>query len=1494
MIQAVLFMLPLRQPICQPATRWWLLTSFLLLWLGVWGPAQAQQLPAANGNGRPGLSSILTPAGTLRPGASGSFDPAGYRLGTDPVTGAPQFRLAGTGDENWQDGFFLDGLDGTVQALALDGSGNVYAGGYFTLANGTLASHVAKWNGSAWSALGSGTDGAVYSLALDASGNLYAGGLFASAGGVANTSHIAKWNGSTWSALGTGTNGMVEALVLDGSGNLYAGGNFTNAGGVANTNYVARWNGSTWSAMGTGANQEVHTLVRFGSMLYVGGYFSRAGGVNNTNHVARWNGSTWSALGTGTNDTVNALAVDGSGILYAGGSFTTAGGVMAGNIARWNGSAWSAVGIGVNSSVYALAVDGSGNVYVGGFLNYAGSTPVSNVAKWNGSTWSAMGTNINSEVFVLAVDGSGNVYAGGLFSMTGGGDQSAVPNRIARWNGSTWTALGPGTDDQIYALAVDGSGNVYVGGDFYTVGGVSANHVAKWNGSTWSALGAGTRGSVYTAGTVYSLAVDNSGNLYVGGNFRSAGGMAVSNIAKWNGSTWSALGSGISLSVQTLAVDGSGNVYAGGFFTDAGGVPANNVAKWNGSTWSALGSGTDFSVNALAVDGSGNVYVGGGFSRAGGILVSKIAKWNGSAWSSLGGGTNDEVFALAVDGSGNVYAGGNFTTAGGVAATRVAKWNGSTWSALGTGADNTVRTLTVDSGGNVYAGGSFTTAGGVSNTSHVAKWNGSAWSALGTGLNRLVVELAVGPNDKLNACGSFTTVGDGSKATVYFGIYTLTSSPVITSLSPTSGMVGTVVTITGSDLTGATGVSFNGTAATSFTVNSPTSITVTVPPGTTTGNVTVTTSNGTSNGLPFTLVTDLTVSTGTPAAPTPIAAGTYNNVTVTGTGNASLGGAVVVNSAFLVQAGGSLTTACQPLTGSGSFTLEAGATLYICDPAGLSSSGSTGAVQVTGVRSFSPGASYVYNGTTTQITGNGLPGQVRDLTTTNANLLTMSQAVAVAQTLTLTDGNLALNGQTLTLLSDASGTALVVQNGWGVATGTTATVQRYLDPSRNAGLGYRHFSSPVSGNLLADLGTATFAPVFTAAYNTSATPGLVTPFPTVFGYDQLRLSTVTSNYSAFDKGWFTPQATSNFTDGQGFAVNIASTEKVDFTGSLRSGDVGITLFRNENGVVTAGNAGWQLMGNPYPAPIDWSRIAPADRTGLDAAMYVFESTSQYAGGYRSYVNGLGGSSPLIGTAQGFFARVSSGQTSGRLIFRDAQRLTSFTDQVPVRRGAADTRPRVQLTLAGQGLTDDLYLYAETGATAGADAQFDAPKLPNTHGLNLASLTATGEALAIDGRPAFTATAIALSMTVPTAGASYTLTAALANLTGTRAELVDNLTGTRTTLTGGVTYAFTSSSLTAPGRFWLNLAPAGALPTAQAALEAQVLTYPNPAHSSLTVLRPASKAAAAELLNSLGQRVRSLALPTTETTIDLCTLPAGVYTLRLTLDRQPVTKRVVVE
>ena len=96
----------------------------------------------------------------------------------------------------------------------------------------------------------------------------------------------------------------------------------------------------------------------------------------------------------------------------------------------------------------------------------------------------------------------------------------------------------------------------------------------KFSDANWISMNPSIPG---TDGYVGTAVVDGSGNLYIGGTFAVEGDTPVTNIAKWNGSSWSALGSGITGTVSALAVSGS-DLYVGGNFTAEGGIAATNRA----------------------------------------------------------------------------------------------------------------------------------------------------------------------------------------------------------------------------------------------------------------------------------------------------------------------------------------------------------------------------------------------------------------------------------------------------------------------------------------------------------------------------------------------------------------------------------------------------------------------------------------------------------------------------------------------------------------------------------------------------------------------------------------------------------------------------------------------------------------------------------------------------------------------------------------------------
>jgi hypothetical protein len=90
--------------------------------------------------------------------------------------------------------------------------------------------------------------------------------------GDANADFIAKWDGTSWSALGTGLNGSVSSIAVNGT-DIYVGGSFLDAGGDPNADYIARWDGTAWSALGSGLNNYARTITFSGSNVYAGGGF---------------------------------------------------------------------------------------------------------------------------------------------------------------------------------------------------------------------------------------------------------------------------------------------------------------------------------------------------------------------------------------------------------------------------------------------------------------------------------------------------------------------------------------------------------------------------------------------------------------------------------------------------------------------------------------------------------------------------------------------------------------------------------------------------------------------------------------------------------------------------------------------------------------------------------------------------------------------------------------------------------------------------------------------------------------------------------------------------------------------------------------------------------------------------------------------------------------------------------------------------------------------
>ncbi len=351
-----------------------------------------------------------------------------------------------------------------------------------------------------------------------------------------------------------------------------------------------------WSAMSTGAGPAAYAcaVLDDGSVVF-GGSITLAGS-SVVSRIARWDGSSWLPVGGGVDGFVRTVLANRDGGFVAGGQFFNAGGEPAGLIAEWDGSTWSAFGGGLDAgSCRTLLRLSNGDLVAGGSFLQADDKPAWGIARWDGSVWSKLGTNTAgggvSGYFwheprpTMVLDAvemlNGDLIIGGDFRFADG----VSADGLARWDGTTWSDVGGGTNDVVRALVVLPNGDLVAAGLFTSAGGVACNGLALWDGSAWSAIGDGLNGT--SSSSPFDLAMTNDGKVILSGSFTVVDSVAANNVAIWDPSTntWSAMGSGMVPSIQTrvydVDVDANGVVYAGGQFSSAGGSPdAWNVARF--------------------------------------------------------------------------------------------------------------------------------------------------------------------------------------------------------------------------------------------------------------------------------------------------------------------------------------------------------------------------------------------------------------------------------------------------------------------------------------------------------------------------------------------------------------------------------------------------------------------------------------------------------------------------------------------------------------------------------------------------------------------------------------------------------------------------------------------------------------------------------------------------------------------------------------------------
>lgn len=599
-------------------------------------------------------------------------------------------------------------------------------------------------------------------------------------------------------------------------------------------------------------------------------------------------------------------------------------------------------------------------------------------------------------------------------------------------------------------------------------------------------------------------------------------------------------------------------------------------------------------------------------------------------------------------------------------------------------------------------------------------------------------------------------------------------------------------------------------------------------------------------------------------------AGSYTNVSIPSGTTVVLSDDIFVSGTLSIGNGGRLICAGNNVRGTGNFILSAGGTLSFANAAGLTASGTTGAVQVSGTRSYSNDAHYIFNNTANAVTGAGFPSLCRTLTLERAQV-TISAALGVRQGIFHRGtGNLVAGTNLLTLRSNATEQCHVNLMNTGTVTGTVI-VQRYV--SGNNTTGVRHFSSPVTSTNVQDLINS----------------------PTM-GSNLVQLLNETVN-TGVGSSWQTISTVSTvLTPARGYAYTVAPFSTIDLAGTLNTGNVTINITRT-------GTNGWNLIGNPYPSVVNWdlvtADVAYPTLANVSKARYYWVARSTNSGFWAAYVNGMPAQRRFIPAMQGFLVRAMTVGTH-TITFKNAHRVT---ENVPNPNFASrvanpDTRAQISMEIAENGITaDESYIYFQQGATALFDDGMDASRISNS-GPSIYSQVAS-QAYSINGLPPLTGTEnIALGVRV---NGQATLKFNPTNLDAFDVFLIDNVAGTIQNLKTNPEYVVNGNGLII-GRFSIQFSPLNTTQTASTLVKTQLEAWPNPVSGSELFIRVPNwneaKPFEAELFDLTGKSIRIWQLVeqtgTDQSRLGMEGIKAGVYTLKVSTENGVLNQKITVQ
>jgi hypothetical protein len=471
--------------------------------------------------------------------------------------------------------------------------------------------------------------------ALQASGSTtFVGGNFTTS---TYNNIFAVTSSGTTSLTGNGLNGQVMTMFLNGT-NLYVGGTFTNTsvGESTGLNNIALYDTSkaTWSPLGAGVNGLVTNIVPLlmnvtanipETVITLTGDFKQILGFGTNSSIAVTGFAVWVPSQNNWLQNLNVVTMSIDGELTASLDLPGGGSLFAGSLSSSQLGASGAVALSSGLSSLPIHIQPSSQ-----------SQPSSGVAKRD-----AISQNVSGVVTGLFYENGGRnvTILGGHFTATG--SNGSTINNLAFINGSnsdTVTGVGSSlsNDSTILAMALQ-EDTLYAGGSLTgTVNGGSINGLISFNLITSSF---DTQPPALSGGIVNAISMrPNTGDVYVGGSFSSAGSLGCPAVCVFTASMsqWNRPGGNLEGVANTMLWASPSSLIVGGALILNGGNVSLATYNTNTQTWTAITGANSIPgpvTTLAAANGDASQLWVSGVATNGSTFLTKF---DGANWNSVG------------------------------------------------------------------------------------------------------------------------------------------------------------------------------------------------------------------------------------------------------------------------------------------------------------------------------------------------------------------------------------------------------------------------------------------------------------------------------------------------------------------------------------------------------------------------------------------------------------------------------------------------------------------------------------------------------------------------------------------------------------------------------------------------------------------------------------------------------------------------------------------